>query len=176
MPADNPSTISRDAIFDILSSRRRRFVLDYLRENDGAEDLTELATALAASEANVPPEQLESHERKRAYVSLYQTHIPRLVDEGVIAYDADAGRVSLSSSIDEVLPYLDVPDRIATDETPIDVRVYPLLAGVGLCVYLFVVFGGPPTSVAGVGVAVLGSLFLVSSAHWLYSERPFADT
>lgn len=173
MSADDAHSLSRDTIFDVLSSRRRRFVLEYLRSESEPGNLTEIATAMAASEADTTPEQLESHERKRAYVSLYQTHIPRLADEGVVTYDPDTGRVALSSSTDEVLQYLDVARESDLDSASEIVRLYPLLAGFGLCVYVLVVFGGVPISPTIAGVAILATLFFVSGTHWAYVERPF---
>lgn len=176
MSADNSTPLSRDTIFDLLSSRRRRFVLEYLRGENGSEDLADIATSMAASEADTTPEELESHERKRAYVSLYQTHIPRLADEGVITYDADTGHIALAKSADQVLPYLDAPDDTHIEDGSGRVRVYPALAGLGLGVYVLIAFGGAPISTTTVGIVVLASVFLASSVHWLYVEKPFSGS
>lgn len=99
--------LSQDVVFDILSSPRRRYVLYYLKEVDEPIELTALAEQVAAWENETDPESLTDQERKRVYVSLYQTHIPKLDEAGVVNYDQESGTVELapgSSAVDEYLP------------------------------------------------------------------------
>jgi len=67
------SALSQDVVFDILSSSRRRYVLYRLREAEGPVELTELAEQVAAWENDTETDQITEQERKRVYVSLYQT-------------------------------------------------------------------------------------------------------
>ena len=81
--------IDDDSITDLLSilqNDRRRVVLDELAfiGHDDWLTLDELTDRLAACEFGRPPAQITSAERKRVYVSLYQTHVPRLADVGLI--------------------------------------------------------------------------------------------
>ena len=79
--------IPADDVFDLLSNERRRRVLQQLRTVDEPLTVTELAELVAATENDVSPEELTDKQRKRVYVSLYQTHVPRLADAGVVDYD-----------------------------------------------------------------------------------------
>jgi len=100
------STLSQDVVFDILSSPRRRYVLYRLRVADGPIELTELAEQVAAWENNTDPDQITEQERKRVYVSLYQTHIPRLDEVSIVRYDKDSGEIELAEDATEIDEYL----------------------------------------------------------------------
>lgn len=81
--------LSQDLIFDLLSNPRRRFILYYLRIESGPVKLPDLAKEIAAWEYDTPIDELTDQEQKRAYVSLYQTHVPKLVEAGLVDYDTD---------------------------------------------------------------------------------------
>lgn len=106
--------LSQETVFDILSSPRRRYVLHYLRRAEEPVELTELAKQVAAWENETDPESLTDQQRKRVYVSLYQTHIPKLDDAGVVDYDSDEGTISLAPGATAVDDYLTQPE----DGTP----------------------------------------------------------
>ncbi|PSP72967.1 hypothetical protein BRC86_10860 [Halobacteriales archaeon QS_3_64_16] len=124
--------LTRDEIFDVLSSRRRRYALHYLRrqENerdgngranelgstdgsngDGGVALSELAERVAAWENDRTIEELSAAERKRAYTSLQQFHLPRLDEQRIVEYDRRNGVVSLGEAMDDIDVYLDVVPR-----------------------------------------------------------------
>ncbi len=86
--------LSQDTVFDILSNARRRYVLYYLRQQSEPIELTDLAEHVAAWENETDIESMGEQERKRVYVSLYQTHIPKLADTGLVEYDKEAGIVA----------------------------------------------------------------------------------
>jgi len=88
--------LSQDTVFDILSNSRRRYVLYYLRQESEPIQLTKLAEHVAAWENGTDIESVGKQERKRMYVSLYQTHIPKLADTGLVGYDKEAGTVALT--------------------------------------------------------------------------------
>lgn len=101
------SHLSQDVVFDVLSSPRRRYVLYYLRTVDEPVKLTDLADKVAAWENEVAPEDISEKERKRVYVSLYQTHVPRLDDAGIIQYDKESGNIVLSEEATAIDEYLE---------------------------------------------------------------------
>lgn len=106
--------LSQDTLFSLLSNPRRRFILQYLSRVEGPVTLQDLATEVAAWENETDPEDLTDKERKRLYVSLYQTHIPKLDDVGVIEYDQDSGEIQLTDQVGDLSMYLDgdvQPDR-----------------------------------------------------------------
>lgn len=103
--------LSKDTIFDILSNPRRRYALYYLRQESGPIKLTKLAEHVAAWENETDVDSLENQERKRVYVSLYQTHIPKLADAGLVHYDEDAGTVELASRATAIDDHLSEPEN-----------------------------------------------------------------
>jgi hypothetical protein len=96
-PADDPTTttpttLSIDEVCALLGNERRRACIRRLVTRDETVDLGALAEQIAADEQDVAgPEALTSQQRKRVYVSLYQTHAPRLADAGVVELGRDGG-------------------------------------------------------------------------------------
>lgn len=164
--------MSQDDAFDILSNARRRFVLYYLREAGEPVELGELAGELAAWENETTPAELTKQQRKRVYVSLYQTHIQKLADADVIDYDQDSGMVRLADGSSQIGEYLSVgtedDDRTRWQEA------YIALAGLGAVLYALValdvsVFAA--FSEFGVGLLIVGALALLASAHYVRARR-----
>jgi len=105
--AQRESELTQDEIFEILNSARRRYVLYYLRRVDGGPvELTELARHIAAWENETTVEGLTQQQEKRVYVSLYQSHIPKLDTAGVVSYDRDEGLVSIEDEASVIDGYL----------------------------------------------------------------------
>ena len=103
---DTPQ-LSQDTAFDLLSSSRRRFIVRRLKTGSGGIDLQTLAAELAAKEAKIDQEELNAQQRKRTYVSLYQTHIPKLAEAGVVRYDAEDGVVREGPALNAVASYFE---------------------------------------------------------------------
>lgn len=106
MSSESSGELSPDVVFEILSSRRRRMVLYILRQEGDTATVNELAERIASLENDIPVKQLTSQQQKRVYVSLYQTHLPKLDATGIIDYDADEGEVALTSRANEMNAYL----------------------------------------------------------------------
>ena len=102
----NNTELTRDRIFDILSSPRRRYVLYFLRTEPNPIQLTDLAEHVAAWENDTTVEELSTQQRKRVYVSLYQTHLPKLAETGLVNYDEESGDVSIAARASEIDPLL----------------------------------------------------------------------
>lgn len=95
-----------DRSYDLLSHAYRRQVLYALRE-DGTATAGELADALlTAGLADV---------RDRALAALVHTHLPKLDDYGIVAYDRDDGVVALADGVSRLEPFLEVTARRETD-------------------------------------------------------------
>lgn len=105
-PDEGEPTITSDAAFDVLRNARRRYVLYFLRE-ESPRELGELAEQIAARENDTTVEGLSSKQRKSVYTALYQTHLPKLSDVGVVKYDRDRGVVWLAEAANQLDPYLD---------------------------------------------------------------------
>lgn len=78
------SGLSQDQVFEVLKSPRRRYALYYLRREGGIVELSDLTDQVAVWENDTTPSGLTSEQRKRVYISLYQTHLPKLDDAGIV--------------------------------------------------------------------------------------------
>lgn len=161
--------ISQSDVFDVLSNPRRRFVLYYLREIDESVELNELAKAIAAWENNTDESELTDQDRKRVYVSLYQTHIPKLTDVGLVEYDQDSGTVHLTDHTSVIDDYL--TDSAASVPWH---YLYLALSAIGAVVLALVwldigVFATVPLLIVG-GVLV-GGFLVISIAHYVSMAR-----
>lgn len=103
-------TLSKDDTFHILQNERRRRVLQYLSETDGAVDMRDIAEQVAAWEHETTVQQLTSDQRQRVYIALYQSHLPKLADFGLITYNRSRGVVERTPLADQISWYLDDDD------------------------------------------------------------------
>lgn len=169
--ADTSAEISTDVVFEILSNTRRRMVLYYLRQSGGSATVQELAEQIAALENDVDVDELQSQQRKRVYVSLYQTHIPKLDSTGIIEYDDAQGMVYLTDRAMEIDTYL----------TPTAESTYPwqlhylVLAGVGGLLFVLSFLGVPvisaiPTLALGIVLMIAFALSTIVQ-YWTYRQQ-----
>lgn len=146
-------------------------VLYSLRKGDGVASVNELAEQIAAWENDVEPEELTQQQQKRVYVSLYQTHIPKLSEAGVIDYDEDEGMVRLTNRAARIDSYL-APSH--SEGYPWHLH-YLALTVVGGAVLLLSLFGAPvvsPIPQLWLGLAVTGAFAVSALAHyWTYRQR-----
>jgi hypothetical protein len=106
---DETEEIPRDVVFSTLSNRRRRLAIRYLRTVDEPVSVRDLSRRLAAWENEVDEDELTYKQRKRAYTSLHQTHLPKLDDGEFVTYDRDRGTVIVEDRARALYPYLDPP-------------------------------------------------------------------
>lgn len=163
--------MSPDLVFDILSNKRRRMVLYYLRQYGGSATVQELADEIAAMENDVDVEDLTRQQQKRVYVSLYQTHLPKLEDSGISEYDDDQEEVRLTDRATEIDEYLTSSEP---SSYPWQIH-YLVLAVVGGLLFLLVAanvaaFAAIPSVVLGL---VLMAVFALSSIvqYWHHKQR-----
>lgn len=95
-------TLTTDELFDVLSSARRRYLLYYLWRRDGTARLQDIAADIAAREEETTAEAVEKEEQNRVYISLYQTHVPKLEDVGLVEYESESQTVRLTDRADEI--------------------------------------------------------------------------
>lgn len=118
LPRADGDRLSIGNVCHVLQNERRRLALDHLREADGPLRTSELAEAVAATENETSPEQLDHRERKRVYISLYQVHLPTLDDAGVVVYDSDRGTIEPLPAAEQLYEALDC---IVEVTSPVDV-------------------------------------------------------
>lgn len=161
--------LSQDELFSLLSNPRRRFILQYLNKNPGGIGLQDLATEVAAWENETDPEELTDKEEKRLYVSLHQTHIPKLEAAGIVEHDSDTGEIRLTDRGTDVNRYLDAGPPDGDESRPWG-RYYLLIALFGAAVYGLVAFSGGAADRTGVLVIGVAWLLLVAIALFQYIE------
>jgi hypothetical protein len=82
--------LSETAAHRLLGHEHRRTLLDGLAASDAPLSLTEAATSIA------PEEDPDSRTVREIYLSLYHSHVPKLVDQGVVTLDRETNRVALT--------------------------------------------------------------------------------
>jgi DNA-binding transcriptional ArsR family regulator len=169
-----PETVelSKDEIFYLLKNRRRRDIVRYLTDNEGTATLSELAEHIAAWENDIEVQALNSGQRKRVYVALYQTHLPKLAENGVIDYERNRGNVELTENADHLRTYLDDDDP---EPDPWSKR-YAALSLTGALAALLLTVGGVSLGISMTQFTVLlTAAFLVASLAHTYEARLDVD-
>ena len=95
-----------DLVFGILKNSRRRKVIKYLRQREERISMSDLAEHIAAVENGTTPRMLTSKQRKRVYVALYQCHLPKMDDAGVVDFNNDRGTIELGEEAVEFEAHL----------------------------------------------------------------------
>jgi len=149
---------SKGELFEALSNDRRRETLRYLlQQEDGRTTKGEVARHIAALETDKPVEQVTSDERKRVYIALHQTHLPKLHELDLVEYDSSQGALRLSDDCDGLAVYLD----IETDSDDADARPwgrYSLAMGLSGLGATAVLAAGVGPAAAGPGLGVAAAL------------------
>lgn len=102
----NRGELEPNEIHNVLRNERRRQALEYLGSRDEVLTIDELAKHIASLETGESP---PPHDvRKSVYVSLHQTHLPKLDELGIVEYDLRSKELSLTDRADEVEVYMDV--------------------------------------------------------------------
>jgi len=99
--------LSLDLIFEILKNERRREVIRYLRDHEQRVTLSDLAEHIAALENDTDVASITSSQRKRVYVGLYQCHLPKMADMGIIDFNQNRGIIELGDKAPQLYTYLD---------------------------------------------------------------------
>lgn len=143
-------------------------MINYLLKEDRPVSIQELSRELATWEFDVDQDELTDQQEKRIYVALYQTHIPKLEDVGVIEYDSDASLVELTDEATQLQPYV--------EEVPEEERPWPwyylTVAVIGIVLYAAVQFSIPPLdalSTFQVGLATVTAFAALAIYHYLES-------
>lgn len=121
--SDDGYELPIDRVFELLKNSRRRETLRYLDDHDGEASLSEVAEHIAAVENDTTPRAITSQQRKRVYVGLYQSHLPKMDDAAVIEFEKNRGTIERGPNAAQLEPYLEVPD---------DRQWYRLYLGVAL--------------------------------------------
>lgn len=165
-PSD-AQTLSPNEIFHILQNDRRRGVLRFLQGRDDPVRMRDVAEQVAAWEHDTTVQGLSSTQRQRVYIPLYQSHLPKLDELGVIEYQQSRGIVERKPLADVFDPYLDVESE-ATQDSIVTTDVdewddhYLAAAAIGSVLLLGAVLELPLLgTLPGITVAILMMMLLV---------------
>lgn len=157
--ASREDALSKDDTFHILQNERRRRVLWYLADTDGPVNMRDIAEQVAAWEHDTTVQQLTSDQRQRVYIALYQSHLPKLADFGLITYNRSRGVVERTPLADQVTQYLDVREAESADTDVEWIRYYAGTTAVSILLISAVWSGlGPFVALSSLGLAVVITL------------------
>ncbi len=103
---EETTSLTTDEIFHVLQNERRRNVLQYLQGRTEPVRMRDVAEQVAAWEHETTVQQLSSKQRQRVYIPLYQSHLPKLDELGIIEYQQNRGIVERLPLADRFDPYL----------------------------------------------------------------------
>ena len=171
----NRTELSRDQVFEVLQSMRRRYAVHYLRRENCTVDFADVTDHVAAWEYNTSPTDLLSEQRKRVYISLYQTHIPALADAGIIDYDAETGKIQPTSRIRVFDDYLNMFTRptLPWNHYYCGLTLGSVLLFTAIWMHFY------PVIVLSWFVAILGVLTafgMLSATHYWYTQNTVPET
>lgn len=99
--------VDLDELLDVLSDRRRRFVLSRLATRAVPMAVADLAADLVRhergtsddgrSDAEVPGDRLEEY-----HIALHHVHVPKLAAAGIVEHDRERNTVELADGYDGV--------------------------------------------------------------------------
>lgn len=98
-----------DALFEVLSDTRRRFVIACLAEYDTPLALPDVADELAVWEHDARLPEISPEDVATIHADLYHVHVPKMVDAGVLEYNQERELVALAEPSDELVAHLDLP-------------------------------------------------------------------
>jgi DNA-binding transcriptional ArsR family regulator len=126
---------SQDAVFEVLSNERRRYVVHALRERESPVELGPLAEQIAAWENDTSVTDVTYDQRKRVYTALQQSHLPKMENAGAVEFDKDRGTIVPSDELSEFDLYLEIVPNTRRPHT----QYYLGLTAVSLVVSTLVV-------------------------------------
>ncbi|APX96229.1 DUF7344 domain-containing protein [Natronorubrum daqingense] len=160
---EDETSLEPDDIYHILQTQRRRDVLRYLRRSDEPVVLSDLAEQVAAWEHETTVANLHSDQRQRVYISLYQSHLPKLDARGIIDYDKDRGTIRTNPPLEQFDPYLTgLEDSSSDNPWP-----FRYAGTVGCCGVATVVVASGTVSVpwSSVTAVILAAFALLTGVH-----------
>ena len=167
---DEPQTLSRDEMFELLSNRRRRYILHYLHDTETSAALSDLAEQVAAWETDPAIRDISASERKTVYTSLQQFHLPKMDETGAVEFDQRAGEVTITDAASELDVYLEVVDRYDIPWS----FYYIGFSAIGTILVALSWLGVAPFGAVpdmGWTVFLLAALLVSSVSHYLLTRR-----
>ena len=166
--------LGEDQIYHLLQNERRRNVLRYLHDAEEKVSMRDIAEQVAAWENDSTVQAITSSERQRVYIPLYQSHLPKLDEKGIIEYDQSRGTVRKTDAADVLYEYLepgtsddDVEEEDEHNPTRWE-RYYLGASGLGATLLAGSTLGVSPFALlphGSVGIAILGMFWTLTLGH-----------
>lgn len=150
-------------LFEVLSSDRRRALICFLRSRGGKADLRELAAEIAAWEQGIDPSAVSDEDKKRVYISLYQSHLPKLEEHRLVSYDPDTKEVTATEQIDQVI-------ALFTHSTTQWYRYYLIVSAVGFAILGMHLVGVIEIPIVAFTIAAICALIGLSLVHYYHHQ------
>ncbi|WP_254763332.1 DUF7344 domain-containing protein [Natrinema marinum] len=168
-PDADDDPLTKGEIFEVLRNQRRRYVLQFLKQDDRPVELGDLAQQVAAWEYDTTLEGVTPEQRKRVYTTLQQTHLPKMDTAGILCFDSDLGVIEATERTRDISVYLEiVPGReFAWRELYLSLGAIScaLVAALWLQIY-------PLTLLADLTwTALIAGTFTLTAAAHIYHER-----
>lgn len=137
-----------------LLTPRRKCILEHLSENGGEASVEEIISRILALEKK----ERNYKSRKSVYVSLMQTHFPRLEREGIVRYDRNSGKIVLITLPEGINLYAETVGKF-----DVPWSVYYLLLSI-LMLFLGFLFQNS-------ALVVSSGIFTISSAINIFTQK-----
>ena len=108
-----------DDVFDLLSQKRRRYVLYYLDMQDGPVPIDEVVRQVATWETDLTAITVPEDKYREVLIDLQHTHLPKTDEMQFIEYDREAQMIKLTQSpttFDTFLTVARVIEKPGTEE------------------------------------------------------------
>jgi hypothetical protein len=164
---DGRADLDEREIHDVLRNDRRRLALESLRERGGEATVRELSERIASQETGEDPPPRD--QRQSVYVSLHQTHLPKLDELSIVEYNPDEKDVTLTGRIQEVEVYMEVVPEYGLSWG----EFYFGLALLGFLTAVAALIGVPGVNSISLGYLVTGYFILqmIAAAAHVYSQQ-----
>jgi DNA-binding transcriptional ArsR family regulator len=162
--------LSEDDVFEMLSNRRRRYVIHALKHAEGPVEVSELSRDVTAWERGIDPADVTYDDRRNVYSTLKRTHLPKLAEQEVVTISEDPCLVEPTPALDDLDVYMEV---LSSREIPWSLY-YVGLAGLAAALLLAISTGIPPfaaLSPLDLGVFVTMAFGTSAVFHYLVGRR-----
>jgi len=95
--------LSESVVFELISQKHRRYVIDVLASQESPLTLSELVDAVAAKKQEEP---VDTADNSALSVRLYHVDLPKLHEYGIIEFDPSAGRIQPTDKLPALRDYI----------------------------------------------------------------------
>jgi hypothetical protein len=166
----NRDEMSENDIYDVLSNRRRRFVIHAIKRRQEPVEVAELSTQITAWEMGIDPEEVDYEDQRSVYDTLKRTHLPSLEEKNLITVDREKKLVCTTSKLESLEIYV---EALNSKEIPWS-SYYVGLAGVAIGLLLVVTVEAPIFAALEpleVGIFTVTAFGISSVVHYIIGRR-----